>query len=107
MTGEEALRAMLAAIQEKSGEIDNRDYFYLKPLESVMRKVLGQKEPDNRPSPTLPQLARPEFPQWRVKYSASGEELGRRRVNSLEEWSQLSKAEPGFNYVMPIEEGQE
>ena len=57
MTGEEALRAMLAAIQEKSGEIDNREKVWRgprliarphvkKPLRSLAPLVRGAPRAD-------------------------------------------------------------
>jgi hypothetical protein len=105
MTGEEFGHALLATIQEEANKNNGRERYLLKPFELALRKTLGLKVQDDSIAPPIPQqLARPEFPQWRVKYDASGNELGRRRVNSLEEWAQLSRSEPGFNYALPVEE---
>jgi hypothetical protein len=111
MTGEEALHALLVAIEENSSKNNGRDRHLLKPLELVVRKTLGLKEENNTAPPPIQHQPASRignssiYPHWRVKYDASGNELGRRRVNSLEEWSQLSKTEPGFHYVLPIDEG--
>ena len=65
-----------------------------KPLAAAIRRVLDIDEPE---IPTAPAPAQtfvpPEFPQWRVKYDRSGNELARRIVNSLDELSKLSRGE--------------
>ena len=80
--------ALLAAIQRKNISA-------LEPLESVVREALGLPEKQKPVAPVISQTKVPsEFPQVRVKYDSSGNEVARRVVNSLDELSRISREEP-------------
>jgi hypothetical protein len=109
MIDEQFGQKLLAVIEQKANENNKQDYAAMKQLAGVVRRTLGLREEENYllPAP-IAQLKVPgEYPHWRVKYDSSGNELGRRLVNSLKEWSELSCTEPGFNYAMPFEESKE
>jgi hypothetical protein len=84
MSGEKFGLCLLVAIEERPNEL-------MKPLAVAIRKALGIKEPEHSvPVPFCPQLKVPkEFPQWRIKYNTSGEEIARRRVDSMRDLEQL------------------
>jgi hypothetical protein len=87
MTGEEFGFALLAAIQRKGHAV-------LEPTASVIREALGVKEEKPSAPAPIPQVWKPDFPQVRVKYSASGEELDRKFFNTIEEFRLALQEEP-------------
>jgi len=94
MTGEEFGFALLAAIKGKGHAV-------LKPMESVIREALGVKEEKASAPASIPPSWRSEWPQVRVKYDVSGNELGRRTVGSLEEFRQILREDPMFSTWLP------
>jgi len=94
MNGEDFGLALLAALEENEGT---------KPLRVALRKVLGIAEPAHSvPVPYRPQSSvRPEFPQFRVKANAHGEEIARsRRLDSMNDFQALLKSEPEMLWQM-------
>jgi hypothetical protein len=88
MTGEEFGFALLAAIER-------RGHAVLKPMESVIREALGMEEVKEVSAPApIQQTWKRDFPQVRTKYSASGEELDRKVLNSMEEFRLALQEEP-------------
>jgi hypothetical protein len=87
MTGEEFGFALLAAIQGKGHAV-------LKPMESVIREALGVEEVIVSAPAPIPQVWKPDFPQTRTNYSASGEMLDSRFFNTIEEFRLALQEEP-------------
>src|SRR5947209_18781893 len=105
MKDEEFGRTLLAAIEQKGFENNKQDYVAMKQLAGVVSRALGIQEQQNYVPAPIPQLpVRPEFPHLRLKLDSAGNEIARRRVNSMGELAELSRNEPGFNYVSPVEE---
>ena len=100
MSGKEFGNALLAALEENEGT---------KPLRVAIRKALGLAEPEHRiPAPFVQKGPPPEFPQWRIRYSSSGNEIARRRCDSAEDLARLFNSEREMlwpqSFAVPIEE---
>jgi hypothetical protein len=98
MTGEEFGNALLAALEERPNEL-------LKPFASAIRRSLGILEPEHSvPVPYRPQSSvRLEYPQFRVRSNAHGEEIARSpRLDSMNDFQALLKAEPEMLWQMSI-----
>ena len=95
MTGEDFGQALLTAIQR-------RNISTLEPMEAVVREALGLPEKEKPVAPAIAQIVPSEFPQVRVKYDRSGNEVARRVVNSLAELSQISREEPQIFAWIPL-----
>ena len=104
MSGEEFGLALLVVFENNPNE-------GTKQLVAGIRKVLGIKEPEHYvPAPFVQKVPLPEFPQWRIKYNASGEEIARRRVDSMHDLERLFHSEKEFvwqqSFAVPIEENR-
>jgi hypothetical protein len=104
MNGEDFGLALLAALEENEGT---------KPLRVAIRKALGIPEPAHSvPVPYRPQSSvRPEYPQFRVKSNAHGEEIARSpRLDSMNAFQELLKSEPEMlwqiSIAVPIEKDE-
>jgi hypothetical protein len=98
MKGEEALQALLAAIQAKANENDKRDSVLMSQLESVVKRALGIPE-EKMVVPEFIQVpVKGEFPQWRVKYEG-GKEVARRAIYSFAELAALFREDPMFTWA--------
>jgi hypothetical protein len=104
MTGNERGLAVLASLENIPDEGAKR-------LAVEIRKFLGIEEPEHHiPVPFVQKMPPPEFPQFRVKFNAHGEEIARRRVDSMDDLQRLFKSEPEMlwpqSYAEPIEENR-
>jgi hypothetical protein len=103
MSGEDFAQAFLQHIQERADANFGREVATMRPLEVLVKKTLGLPVPENDALPAeIPQLRYPpEFPQWRVRYHASGEIAARRLCESLEQVNDCNR--DNFNYALPID----
>jgi hypothetical protein len=100
MNGDEALQALLAAIQAKANENDKIDTVLMSQLESVVKRALGIPE-EKVVVPEIHQApVKGEFPQWRVRYEG-GKEIARRPIYSFQELAALMREDPMFSSVDP------
>ena len=96
------LQILLAAIEQKGLEKNKEDYVAMKQLAEVVRKALGMEEQKNCAPAPIPQAWQPEWPQIRVRYDSSGNELGRRTINNLEEFRLMLQEEPMLVTWLPL-----
>ncbi len=83
--------------------IEGRGQSALQPLASVIREALGMEEKKPYITPPIPQsTVQPEFPQVRVKYDASGNELARRSIDSVGEFEQILREQPEIVTWLPL-----
>jgi len=103
MSGEEFGLALLVVFENNPNE-------GTKQLAIAIRKVLGIKEPEHHIPPPFRPKVPGEFPQWRVKYDSSGNEIARRRCDSARDLEQLFHSEKELvwqqSIAVPIEENR-
>ena len=103
MTVNEFGLALLVALESNPNEGN-------KQVAMAIRKVLGIKEPEHHaPAPFLPKVT-PEFPQWRIKYDASGNEIARRRCDTAQDLDRLFRSEKELvwqqSFAVPIDSNE-
>jgi len=103
LTGEEFGNELLVVVEEHPSE-------FAKQLASFIRKALGLPEQQQYiPAPFRPRTPS-EFPQWRIKYGKDGNEIARRRVESMRDLERLFNSEREMvwqqSFAVPIEENK-
>jgi hypothetical protein len=97
------LEKLLAAVERRSAVNSGQDIVQCTFLREILHDALGR--PKETPAPAQPYFsqfaAQKEFPQWRIKYSADGQEIARRRVDSLEAFGELVREDGTWASATP------
>jgi hypothetical protein len=97
-----ALEQLLVAAEEMALEKNKENFVARKEFAAVLRRALGMEEEKVSAPAPIPQVWKPDFPQVRVKYSTSGEELDRKTLNTLEEFRLALQEEPMLVTWLPF-----